>query len=69
MADLASGIAISLSFHQYSYHGNYMVHGTLRHWLAVIIIANRNKAGAFHYAKDSRNFGRNSNGEVRFGFF
>ena len=23
----------------------------------------------FHYAKDSGNFGRNSNGEVRFGFF
>ena len=25
--------------------------------------------GAFHYAKDSGNFGRNSNGKVRFGFF
>ena len=25
--------------------------------------------GAFHYAKDSENFGRNSNGKVRFGFF
>ena len=25
--------------------------------------------GAFHYAKDSGNFGRNSNGRVRFGFF
>jgi len=24
---------------------------------------------AFHYAKDSKNFGRNSNGKVRFGFF
>ena len=24
---------------------------------------------AFHYAKDSGNFGRNSNGKVRFGFF
>ena len=24
--------------------------------------------GAFHYAKDSGNFGRNSNGKVRFGF-
>ena len=36
VADLASGIAISLSFHKYSYHGNYMVRGTLRHWLAVI---------------------------------
>ena len=42
MAGLPLGIAISLSFHQYSYHGNYMVYGTLRHWLAVI--ANRNNA-------------------------
>jgi len=25
--------------------------------------------GAFHYAKDSGNFGWNSNGKVRFGFF
>ena len=25
--------------------------------------------GAFHYAKDSGNFGRDSNGKVRFGFF
>ena len=25
--------------------------------------------GALHYAKDSGNFGRNSNGKVRFGFF
>ena len=25
--------------------------------------------GAFHYAKDSGNFGRNSNGKDRFGFF
>ena len=25
--------------------------------------------GAFHYAKDSGNFGQNSNGKVRFGFF
>ena len=25
--------------------------------------------GAFHYAKDSGDFGRNSNGKVRFGFF
>ena len=25
--------------------------------------------GAFHYAKDSGNFGRNSNGKVNFGFF
>ena len=25
--------------------------------------------GAFHYAKDSGNFGRNSNGKARFGFF
>ena len=25
--------------------------------------------GAFHYAKDSRNFGRNSNGKIHFGFF
>ena len=25
--------------------------------------------GDFHYAKDSGNFGRNSNGKVRFGFF
>ena len=25
--------------------------------------------GAFHYTKDSGNFGRNSNGKVRFGFF
>ena len=25
--------------------------------------------GAFHYANDSGNFGRNSNGKVRFGFF
>ena len=25
--------------------------------------------GAFHYAKDSGNFGRNSNGKVRIGFF
>ena len=25
--------------------------------------------GAFHYAKDSGNFGRNLNGKVRFGFF
>ena len=24
---------------------------------------------AFHYAKDSGNFGQNSNGKVRFGFF
>ena len=27
------------------------------------------RAGAFYYAKDSGNFNRNSNGEVRFGFF
>ena len=25
--------------------------------------------GAFHHAKDSGNFGRNSNGQVRFGLF
>ena len=25
--------------------------------------------GAFHYAKDSGNFGQNSNGKDRFGFF
>ena len=25
--------------------------------------------GAFHYAKDSGNFDRDSNGKVRFGFF
>ena len=25
--------------------------------------------GAFHYAKDSGNFGRNSNGKVHLGFF
>ena len=25
--------------------------------------------GAFRYAKDSGNFGQNSNGKVRFGFF
>ena len=25
--------------------------------------------GAFHYAKDSGNFGQNSNGKVCFGFF
>ena len=25
--------------------------------------------GAFHYAKDSGNFGRNSKGKDRFGFF
>ena len=29
----------------------------------------RVKLGAFHYAKDSGNFGQNSNGKVRFGFF
>ena len=29
----------------------------------------RETEGAFHYAKDSGNFGRNSNGKVRFGFF
>ena len=28
-----------------------------------------NTKGAFHYAKDSGNFGWNSNGKVRFGFF
>ena len=28
-----------------------------------------NIEGAFHYAKDSGNFGWNSNGKVRFGFF
>ena len=28
-----------------------------------------NTMGAFHYAKDFGNFGRNSNGKVRFGFF
>ena len=28
-----------------------------------------NTGGAFHYAKDSGNFGRNSNGKDRFGFF
>ena len=26
-------------------------------------------SAAFHYAEDSGNFGRNSNGKVRFGFF
>jgi len=26
-------------------------------------------SGAFHYVKDSGNFGWNSNGKVRFGFF
>ena len=29
----------------------------------------RKTGGAFHYAKDSGNFGWNSNGKVRFGFF
>ena len=33
------------------------------------ISASREMMGAFHYAKDSGNFGRNSNGKVRFGFF
>ena len=29
----------------------------------------RETPGAFHYAKDTGNFGWNSNGKVRFGFF
>ena len=36
---------------------------------SVICRARNAFKGAFHYAKDSGNFGRNSNGKVRFGFF
>ena len=35
---------------------------------STVLISNDIK-GAFHYAKDSGNFGWNSNGKVRFGFF
>ena len=34
-----------------------------------ILVYRNDLLGAFHYAKDSGHFGRNSNGKVRFGFF
>ena len=34
-----------------------------------LVFLQRTVCLAFHYAKDSGNFGRNSNGKVRFGFF
>ena len=47
-------------------------------WSRFLVLTKRSAAsgdendlslGAFHYAKDSGNFGRNSNGKDRFGFF
>ena len=45
------------------YPGNEVVR------LAVLRSRLIDSSAAFHYAKDSGNFGRNSNGKVRFGFF
>ena len=39
------------------------------HQLTVSLVNFGEVEGAFHYAKDSGNFGWNSNGKVRFGFF
>ena len=44
--------------------------GYAKHPLVVVgLCMQMVNTGAFHYAKDSGNFGRNSNGKVRFGFF
>jgi len=39
-----------------------------KHCVTTLITVEETR-GAFHYAKDSGNFGCNSNGKVRFGFF
>ena len=52
---------------------SWEVHATTGHKLThEYLLVKKNMAeneGAFHYAKDSGNFGQNSNGKVRFGFF